>query len=270
MHPRLFQFGHIAIPAYGVFAALAIITALGMATYSARHLSLDPNKIWNLSLTGVFTAVLGSRLLLILFHLTDFVTHPFWMLGLLSIRSRGAFYGGLLLAICASVGYIFANRLPLRSTLDSLTPGAALSLAILSTGAFFAGSGYGAPTTATWGVVYTHGLARLWAGTPLGVRLHPVQLYEAAILFLLFGVLTVWLPRRKNEGEMTGVFLFAYGTTIYFLDFYRGNRDFIFDEAISITQLIGILAALCGAALLRQQRTTPESSPEYDSQTHMR
>jgi phosphatidylglycerol:prolipoprotein diacylglycerol transferase len=249
LYPRLFQFGHIAIPTYGAFAALAIIAALFMASYAARRLSLDPNKIWNLSITGIFTALLGARLLLILFHLSDFLTHPFWMLGLLSIRSRGAFYGGLLLAICACTGYIFANRLPLRRSLDCLAPGAALGLAIHSLGAFAAGSDYGTPTTAPWGVVYMHGLARLWSGTPLGVHLHPVQLYEAAILFLLFGLLFFWMPRHAMEGELTSVFLFVYGATLYFLDFFHGKRSFIFADTISTAQLLAIVLVATGAVL---------------------
>ncbi len=104
MHPRLFQFGHIAIPTYGVLAAIALVAALAMATHTARRLALDANIVWNLGLIGIFTALLGSRLLLILFHFRDFLAHPFWILGLVTIRSRSIFYGAVLLAICACLG----------------------------------------------------------------------------------------------------------------------------------------------------------------------
>jgi phosphatidylglycerol:prolipoprotein diacylglycerol transferase len=261
VYPRLFQFGHVAIPTYGLFAALAIIAALSVAQQTARRFVLDTDKIWNLSLIGIFTALLGARLLLALLHPRDFLAHPFWMLGLVTLRSNTAFYGSLLLAICACIGYIFAHHLPQRRTLDCIAPAAAIGLGIRSLGAFAAGSGYGSPTTRPWGVVYMHRLAWLWSGTPLGVRLHPVQLYEATILFLLFFL----LRRTKSEGTSAGIFLFVYGSTLYFLDFYRGNRHFLFAEAISSAQLLGIIFIFLSAAFLlkipdRQQTSEQPSS----------
>ena len=257
MYPRLFQFGHIAIPTYGVFAAIALVAALAIAAQTARRLAMDPNKIWNLSLTGIFTALLGSRLLLILFHLQDFLAHPFWMLGVIGIRSRGIFSGGILLALCACLGYIFAARLPLRRTLDCLAPAAALGIAFNSLGELAAGSYYGTPTTAPWGVVYHHGLAALWSGTPLGVRVHPVQLYEALLAFALFAFLWFWLPRRKQDGELAGAFLFLYGASLYFLDFLRGDRAHaeIFSGALTISQLLAIVFVLIGAAFWMRPST---------------
>jgi phosphatidylglycerol:prolipoprotein diacylglycerol transferase len=249
LHPRLFQFGHIAIPTYGVLAAIALVAALAMAMHTARRLALDPNKIWNLSLIGIFSTLLGSRLLLILFHLRDFLAHPFWMLGLVAIQSRSIFYGGVLLAICACSGYIFATRLPLRRTLDSLAPAAALGIAINNLGAFAAGSDYGTPTNKPWGVVYRHGLATLWSGTPLGVRLHPVQLYEALIVFLLLAVMLLWLSRRAKDGDLAGTFFFIYGMCLYFLDFYRGDRKFVFHGILTVSQLLAVALVLAGAAL---------------------
>lgn len=272
MHPRLFQFGHIAIPTYGVFTALALIVALTLAAQTARRLALDPNKIWNLSFIGIFTALLGSRLLLVLFHLGDFLSHPFWMLGLVTIRSRGIFSGSVLLAICACLGYIFATRLPLRRTLDCLAPAAALGIGIHSLGAFAAGADYGTPTNKPWGVIYKHGLAALWSGTPLGVPLHPVQIYEALIVFPLLALLLVWLPRRAQDGDLAGIFLFVYGAALYFLDFYRGNRSFVLHEAISIVQLLAIGLVIAAAGLwMRRKPIALRSHPlEDDSQTQIR
>ena len=254
MYPRLFQFGHIAIPTYGVFAALALISALALAMQTARRLSLDSNKIWSLGLTVIFAALLGSRLLLILFHLRDFLAHPFWMLGLVAIHSRGIVWGGMLIAVCACVGYIFAAGLPFRRTLDCLAPAAALGLSIQSLGAFFAGSGYGTPTDKPWGVVYRHGLATLWSGTPLFVRLHPVQLYEAVAMLALFVFLLGWLPRRTQDGDLAGAFLFFYGIALFFLEFYRGEHIFTFSGLITYVQLLAIGLVLAGAVLWKSRK----------------
>ena len=249
MYPRLFQFGHIAIPTYGVLAAIALIAFLALATHTARRLALAPDKVWNLGLIGILTALLGSRLLLILLHLGDFLRHPFWMLGLTSIRSSGILYASAALAICACVGYIFAANLPFRRTLDCLAPGAALALAIQSLGAFAAGADYGSPTTRPWGVIYRHGLAALWSGTPLGVRLHPVQMYEAISLLLLGIALMAAIGRARQAGDLAGAFCFVYGLSLYFLDFYRGNRSFVLHGTITTTQIIAICILFAGTAL---------------------
>jgi phosphatidylglycerol:prolipoprotein diacylglycerol transferase len=272
LYPRLFQLGHIAIPTYGVFAAITLIAVLALAIHTARRLTIDPNKIWNLSLIAIFTTLLGSRLLLILLHPRDFLAHPFWMLGLVTVRSCGIFYGSVLLAICACLGYICASGLPLRRTLDCLAPAAVLGLAIQRLGAFAAGSDYGSPTDKPWGVVYSHGLAALWSGTPLGVRMHPVQVYQALLLFVLLAALFFLLPRSKQDGDLAGTFLFVYGMSLYFLDFCRGQRTFIFHEVISLTQIVAIILTLAGTALwIRRKPAALQPHPlEYDSQTRIR
>ncbi|WP_158748574.1 prolipoprotein diacylglyceryl transferase [Acidobacterium sp. S8] len=256
MYPRLFQFGHVAIPTYGVFAAIALVAALVLASDTARRLNLDPNKIWNLSLLGIFTALLGSRLLLALFHLQDFLAHPFWILGLVTIRSHGVFYGGVLMAALVCLVYMLSAGLPILRTLDCVVPAAALFLAIHSLGAFLAGSDYGVSTIKPWGVIYRHRLATLWSGTPIGVRLHPVQIYEALFLSLLFVFLLVWLPRRRQDGDLAGGFFFVYGVMLFFLDFYRGDRTFLFGGAISSAQLLATGLILVGGALWLGRKPT--------------
>ena len=81
---------------------------------------------------------------------------------------------------------------------------------------------YGSPTTLPWGVVYRSRLAALWSGTPLGVRLHPTQLYEALLELLFFcALMLVW--RRLRPGELFGMWLFLLGLSSFFLGFLRGS-----------------------------------------------
>jgi len=265
LYPRLLQFGHIAIPTYGVFAALAILAALAVAVHTARRLALSPDQIWNLCLTGIFTAFISARLLLVLFHLHDFLDHPFWMLGLVTVNSNAALSGSLAIAICICYGYIYAHGLPVRQTLDCLAPAAALGLAVRSVGAFAAGSEYGSPSSVPWGVVYTHRLAWLWSGTPLGIRVHPVQMYEAFVLFVLFAVLMWLLPRYAHAGDLAALFCFVYGPELYFLDYFRGGRSFVLADVVSVVQLTGVAWLLAGAVLGMQagqenRKEDPENS----------
>ena len=56
-----------------------------------------------------------------------------------------------------------------------------------------------------WAVTYTNPLAARWSGTPLGIPLHPVQVYAATGFLTLSILLLVWLPARRQQGDMAGI-----------------------------------------------------------------
>ncbi len=261
------------MPTYGVLAALGLVVALLAARIFARWVSLDPDKVWNLGLITVLTALFGSKLLLILVNWSDFRAHPMWMLGLTTIRSGGIFAGGLVLAFLAGIAYALYVHLPLRRTMDVAAPALALGHAIGRLGCFAAGCCYGRPTTMPWGVVFSSRIAALWSGTPLHVRLHPTQLYESAVEFLLFGLLATMLHRQRvggntdpdstpsslpirsgfpiRDGQIMGTWLFLYGLARFFIEFYRGDpgRGSVFGGVLSVTQVLAMGMVVAGGLL---------------------
>lgn len=220
MYPRLFQFGHYAIPTYGAFTALALVAALAALLHFARRLALDANKLWNLGLIGILTALIAARLLLVAAYFSAFRQHPFWVLGLTANRSSWIDAVTVLLGFAAAILYALAEGLPILRVLDCIAPSAALALVLNRTGAFFAGIDYGVAAPHAWGVTYTSRIAALWYHTPLGVRLYPVQLYEAIASLVIFALLAWWLPRRTQDGELWGAWLFLSGFAGFFLAFY--------------------------------------------------
>ena len=64
-------------------------------------------------------------------------------------------------------------------------------------GCFAAGCCYGKPTDVPWAVVFTNPLAAANVGTPLGIPLHPTQLYEAGAELLILILLLVTERRGK-------------------------------------------------------------------------
>ena len=64
-------------------------------------------------------------------------------------------------------------------------PGIALGHVVGRFGCLFAGCCYGKPTTLPWGITFTDPFAADNVGTPLGVPLHPTQLYEAGAELLI-------------------------------------------------------------------------------------
>jgi phosphatidylglycerol---prolipoprotein diacylglyceryl transferase len=266
LYPRFFQFGHFAIPTYGVLIAISLVAALALLLYFARRLSLDPNKLWNVGLIAIFTTLIGERLLVIATYFSAFREHPFWVLGLAANRLPAAWIepAALLLGLAAAALYVLAEGLPFLRVLDCSALAATLPLAIGSVGAFLAGADYGLPTTSGWSVTYTSPFAWLWYGTPLAVRLYAVQLYAALAFVAIFLAVLWWLPRRKQDGELAGGWLFLAGVAWFFLDFYRaaGHDHFWFHQPVFVAMVVA-----GGALLLRRKSGVPAPSSQVPKYT---
>lgn len=250
-------------------AAFGLLAGLQVACVLAPRCGLDPDRIWNLGLTGLLTLFLGERMLVIALNLRDFLAHPVWMLGLSMVRDERYIYGGILLALCAACGYTAAWRLPWRPVLDSLAPGAGLALACVSLGSLAAGSDFGRPTTAAWGLAYTSRVAARVSGTPLGVPLIPVALY-AALLHLVFAACAAWIvlrSRRSRPGDAAAFWLFAAGLSAVLLGHWRypSPGEVMVAGAFTPAQSLGVLAVAV-APLLWLRPETASAAPNRSAQ----
>jgi phosphatidylglycerol---prolipoprotein diacylglyceryl transferase len=82
-----------------------------------------------------------------------------------------------------------------------------------------------------------------------------VQAY-AAVAFLAISVsLFLWMPHRRQTGEVAGLGLLAFGAAIYFTEFWRDpeGRGSLFKGALDGPQMAAIVLVLIGALVLRQR-----------------
>lgn len=259
MHPLLFHFGRIAIPTYGVLTAVGLLAALACSVLQARRHGLRSDRIWNLGLVGILAALFGSRLLLILANFDAFRAHPFWVLGLANIPGVWLALGGAAIGVLAAALYALAEAMPLLAVADAAAPGLALAFAINRLGAFCGGLAWGRPTTLPWGVLYRNLLAYLWYRVPLGVRLHPAQLYDAVASLAIFALLMSFRTRRP--GEIAGAWLFLYGLARFFVEFFRGDQIPLV-AGLTLPQLLAILAVIAGGALWWRRQPAPSAQPQ--------
>lgn len=193
MHPLLAELGPISVYTYGVLLAAAYLAGLQLALVRARARGLDATRVMDLGIYVIIAALVGAKLLLLVVDFEYFSQHPGELFSL--FRSGGVFYGGLILAVAVAFWHMRRHRLPLWATSDVFAPGIALGHVIGRLGCFFAGCCYGRPTDVAWAVTFTNPLAAANVGTPLGVPLHPVQLYEAGAELVILGLL-LWLERK--------------------------------------------------------------------------
>ena len=101
--------------------------------------------------------------------------------------------------------------------MNILITGVVLAHAFGRIGCFLAGCCYGIPTDSFLGVVFPHGHAH--DAFP-DTAIYPTQLFESLFLFGLFFVLHFVKKLRNNEVE---IYLIAYGTWRFLVEFIRGD-----------------------------------------------
>jgi phosphatidylglycerol:prolipoprotein diacylglycerol transferase len=168
------------------------------------------------------------------------------------LRSGGVFYGGLIAATTTAIVYMRRHDLPAWAIADMGAPSIALGEAIGRWGCFAAGCCYGKESHGPFAVTFTDQFAHDAVGTPLGVPLHPTQLYLSASAFLVFLVLQ-WAYRRKTfDGEVFWLYVLLYAITRGIVEVWRGDlvRGFVIPGVLSTSQFIGILLAVLALGML--------------------
>lgn len=257
MHPILFDFGRFTIYSYGVLLAAAYLLGLWLALRRARQRGLDPQRVMDLGIWIIVSALAGAKLLLLGVDFRQFAAHPREFVSL--TRSGGVFYGGLIAGVAVALWYIRRHRLPLWTTTDVFAPGIALGHIVGRLGCLMAGCCYGRPTSAPWGITFRDPAAAVNAGTPLGVPLHPTQLYEAgAEALILVALLALERRSRPFPGRTFWTYMLLYGLSRFAIEFYRGDNRGIVFGAVSTSQFVSLIVVPLAIAMLVLLRRRPD------------
>jgi phosphatidylglycerol---prolipoprotein diacylglyceryl transferase len=222
MHPILFEIGRFPVYTYGVLLAAAYLLGLQFALVRARARGLDPNRVMDLGIWIIISALAGAKLLLLIIDFDTFGRNPAALLTLL--RSAGVFYGGLIAAVAVALWYLRRHRMPMWTVTDVFAPGIALGHVVGRMGCLFAGCCFGSPTDVPWAITFHNQYANENVGTPLNVPLHPTQLYEAGAELLILLVLLATEKRgRPFPGRTFWGYMFLYGVSRFIIEFYRGD-----------------------------------------------
>ncbi len=246
MHPILIQLGGLSIPSYGVMVTLGFLAGLWVATRLASHRGLDPEKVSNLAIYCALAGIAGGKLAMFLFDFGYYAADPSRIFTLETLRAGGVFQGGLIAAVVTAWWYLRRVRLPGWQTADVCAPGVALGHAIGRIGCFLAGCCYGDRCDLPWAVTFHSQKARELSGVPLGVPLHPTQLYESAAEAVIFLVLIRILRRPHRSGAIIGWYLVLYSAARFVVEFVRYHEQALpFGGPFSLTQYLaaGLLAA---------------------------
>jgi phosphatidylglycerol:prolipoprotein diacylglycerol transferase len=218
MHPILFDLGPFALHTYGLFMALGFLLAMQWSVRETRLAGLDSELVPELTISIVIGAVVGARLLHVLMRLPYYADHPlealmFWHGGMV-------FSGGLAMGFAVGLWEARRRRQNFLQWLDCVVPGIVLGQAVGRVGCFMAGCCYGRPSDLPWACTFTDPAS---LAEPLGVALHPTQLYHAGANLLIFLVLVGARGRLGATGRRTGLYLVLFAVARFIIEFYRAD-----------------------------------------------
>lgn len=250
MHPIFFKIGSIEIRYYGVMIALAFIVAAIVGERESRRKGFAPGLVYDLLSYMLVAVIAGARLYYVL--LSDpywFITHPF---EIIAVWKGGlSLHGGLIGGLIAGIWYCRKKGIAVWKFTDVLAPAIILGQAIGRIGCTLNGCCYGRETDLPWGVVYTDP----HSSAPLGIPLHPTQIYEVLLSLILFAGL--WLGRKKTafDGHLFLTYIMGYGVIRFFLEFFRGDSLLLFD-LVPVPHVMSIVIFLTGIGLYLYKNKT--------------
>lgn len=226
MYPILFQIGPITIYSFGVFMALAALSAAWVVHSELKRLRYNPELASTMVFAAAVGGLVGARLLFIVEEWDNFLAAP------LSFIFTGAgftWYGGFIGGAIAVSWVVRKNNIPWLIGADIGAPALAIAYGVGRIGCHVAGDGdWGTVTDMPWGVAYTNaivGWANPYTGVPYppGVRVHPTPIYEFLQGLIVFGIL--WSLRKKGyaPGTVAWLYLILAGLSRFSVEFWRIN-----------------------------------------------
>ena len=245
---------------YGLIIVTGILLAAWLTAWMAqRDEDKDPEHVWNGLIWIVLLAVVFARLWHVLFPSVSsveagrtaewYLTHPFDLNDGPFIICHGglSIFGAVLGGALGVVLYARKHRLDVLSWLDMAAVAVPLGQAIGRWGNYVNEELYGKPTDLPWGITVSNPPPEYGPGT----QFHPLFLYESLWNLAVTGVLLwVWLRYRDRlkKGDFLLLYLLAYGTARYFLEFLR--LEVTLSGGVNVSQAVSAGAAILALLVL--------------------
>lgn len=254
-HPFQFGIGPLQFTGFGIAVVLGFVLAQMIAQQEMERLGHDPAPIGDMIVGAVIGGLLGAKLYFV-------VVLGNW--DALFARGGFVFWGGLAGGAAAVLAIARWKKVPMLRTLEVGAPALAAAYAVGRTGCWAIGDDYGRPwdgplatqfpegaPPSTAGIMASEFGVRFPAGTDPAtvVAVHPTQLYQVAMITVMF--LIIWRLRKHQhrEGWLFGVYLVLAGIERFLVEFVRAKDDLL-SFGLTIAQLISIAAILGGIAWL--------------------
>lgn len=232
--PVIFTIGALSVRWYGVFVAIGVAAVILWGWREIKRVGkLPPSS----DAIIIVIAILSGLGMAKLFHVIDLWDYYSQNLTQIFSGAGLSIYGAIVGATLAFFIYSRVRHSEFGFFADLVAPGIILGQAIGRVGCTINGCCYGAeaPAGLPWSIVYTHPNSY----APLGVPLHPTQLYEIAYNLIVFAILVKLRGRLKPDGSLYLLYFTLYSAWRVGVGFLRDGTPFVF--GLQQAQFIAII-----------------------------
>ena len=239
--PVIFRVWILEFRWYGLMYGIGFLCSYWLIARQLKKQNLPTAFLSDLYFYLILGLILGARLgYVLIYNFSDYLHDP---LEIFMIHHGGlSFHGGLIGTLLAAFYLIKRKKEDFRFWSDLLIPTAPIGIGLVRIGNFINGELYGRATQVPWAVVFPGDKQPR----------HPSQLYEAfGEGLLLFLILWFLKDRIKIKGGLLALFLMAYGTIRFGLEFFR-EPDLqlgYFFSWVTMGQILCTLMILSGLVL---------------------
>ncbi|HEY8166462.1 MAG TPA: prolipoprotein diacylglyceryl transferase [Gemmatimonadaceae bacterium] len=268
-HPVAYQVGPLQVTGFGLAVLLAFVIGQIIASAELERRGFDPAPMSDIVFAAVIGGLLGAKI---------YYAILVGDIGSLTSRAGFVFWGGLIGGIVAVILTLRIKKLSVARYADPVGIGLAAAYSIGRTGCWAVGDDYGRPWNGPWATMFPDGappstaenMTKLFhipvpPGTPPNqvLAVHPTQLYEVAMGFVMFLILWRMRDHKHAEGWLFGVYCVLAGIERIIVEFFRAKDD-RFLGPFTLAQFIALLFIIVGVIVMqRRSRVTPQSPGIY-------
>ena len=272
MYPVIIDFGiinifgfefHLAIYSFGLMLVVAFYSCYFFLNYDLKLLGYKEKLSSDIIFWAAVGGILGAKIYYLLENI-DRVINSYAPMNMIFSGAGLVFLGGLMgSTICVSF-ILKKNKVPWLTFANIIGPLIFLGYAIGRLGCFLVGDDYGIPSSLPWAISFPNGIPPTTTNTfsdlypwidisaydPGVITVHPTQLYEAIICFILFLILWKYRKSTKIKDMLFFLYLFLAGVERFFIEFIRTNEKYVF-ELFSGAQVISVMMIIIGLYFMK-------------------
>ena len=272
MYPVIIDFGiinilgfefHLAIYSFGLMLVVAFYSCYFLLNAELKILGYDEKLASDIIFWSAFGGILGAKIYYLIENI-DRVLDSYDPLGMIFSGAGLVFLGGLTGSIICVSFLLKKNALPWLTFANIIGPLIFLGYAIGRLGCFLVGDDYGIPSKLPWAMSFPNGIPPTttnifsdlypWIDIsdfePGLVTVHPTQLYEAIVCFLLFFLMWRYRKAPTLKDNLFFLYLFLAGVERFLIEFLRTNQKYVLDT-FSGAQIISLIMVIVGLYFLK-------------------
>ena len=109
-------------------------------------------------------------------------------------------------------------------------------------------------------MTFTRQDANALTGVPLGIPLHPTQIYESIAEVFIFAFLLWYIRREHKQGTVIGWYMVLYSAVRFCVEFVRNHEQDLV-AGFSLTQWISLATLTLGLWLVLRRETAITAIP---------